>query len=87
MLDDCKSFSTFRNELSLSERILINLWGGFLFVFSQFRKIKYGWWSEKLLIKMPEVTSKVVRVSLQKKLSINVPEVLENLVGNVILGK
>ena len=42
---------------------------------------------KKLVVKIPEVISKVVRVSLQKKLSISVPVVLENLVGKVILGK
>ena len=38
-----------------------------------FRKVKYGWWSDNCLVKMPDLGFVVDLVNLQKKLSIRVP--------------
>ena len=38
-----------------------------------FRKVKYGWWSDNCLVKMPDLGLIVDLVNLQKKLSIRVP--------------
>ena len=36
-----------------------------------FRKVKYGWWSDNCLVKLPDLGFIVDLVSLQKKLSIS----------------
>ena len=51
-----------------------------------FKKVKYGWWSDNGLVKMPDSGFIVDLVSLQKKLSIRVPLFLESLVGSVMWG-
>ena len=43
-----------------------------------FRKVKYGWWSDNCLVKMPDLGLIVDLVNLQKKLF------LESLVGSVM---
>ena len=48
---------------------------------------KYGWWSENLSVRIPEVHCTVFEDNLQNILSINVPFVSVSLVGNVIKGK
>ena len=55
--------------------------------FKRSKKIKYGRWSDNLLIKIPEVEGTQSRVSLYRKLSIIVQFLSENLVGSVICGK
>ena len=52
-----------------------------------FRKVKYGWWSDNCLVKMPDLGFIVDLVNLQKKLSIRVPSFLESLVGSLMWGK
>ncbi len=39
-------------------------------------KIKYGWWPENVLINTPDVVSSVLSVSLHRKWSLKVPQVL-----------
>ena len=51
-----------------------------------FRKVKYGWWSDNCLVKMPDLGFIVDLVNLQKKLSIRVPLFLESLIGSVMWG-
>ena len=51
-----------------------------------FRKVKYGWWSDNCLVKMPDLSLIVDLVSLQKKLTIRVPLFLESLVLSVMWG-
>ena len=45
--------------------------------------MKYGWWSDSCLVKMPGLGFIVDFVNLQKKLSIRVPLFLESLVESV----
>ena len=71
---------------SFCKCILTNL-GGIFFAGTVSINKKYGWWSENCLIKIPAVDWSIIWLSLQNKLSINVPFRSENLVGNVILGK
>ncbi len=50
------------------------------------RKVKYGWWSENLLIRIANCVLRVFSVNLHRKLSIDVPWLFDNLVGSVIWG-
>ena len=51
-----------------------------------FRKVKYGWWSDNCLVKIPDLGFIVDLVNLQKKLSIRVQLFLESLVGSLMWG-
>ena len=51
-----------------------------------FRKVKYGWWSDNCLVKMPDLVFIVDLNSLHNNLSIRVPLFLESLVGSVMWG-
>ena len=72
--------------LSFCKCILTNF-GGNLLAGTVSINHKYGWWFENCLIKIPAVDCSIIWLSLQNKLSINMPFKSENLVGNVILGK
>ena len=49
--------------------------------------MKYDWWFDNGLVKMPDLCFIVDLVSLQNKLSIKVSLFLESLVGSVIKGQ
>ena len=49
--------------------------------------MKYGWWSENLSIRIPGEDFRDFSETLQKKLSIRVPVLSVNLVGEVISEK
>ncbi len=51
-----------------------------------FIRIKYGWWSGKHLISIPDVVSNIVSANWQKKLSMIVAWLFDNLVESVIFG-
>ena len=53
----------------------------------RFNEMKYGWWSDNLSTRMPDLDFKDVSDNLQRKLSISVPILCENRVGKVISGE
>ena len=49
--------------------------------------MKYGWWLEKVYIRIPGEDFRDISETLQKKLSFGIPVLAVNLAGEVISGK
>ncbi len=64
---------------SLSCLVTLTNTGGASLVWTLFSRMKYGWWSENVLIKTPAVVSNVLSANLHRKLSIKLPSLFVSI--------